>query len=37
MAKRQSYSAEQIIIKLHEADVLLVQGEIVRDRALSGD
>ncbi len=31
MAKRKSYSTEQIIMKLREADVLLAQGKIVKE------
>jgi len=31
MAKRKSYSAEQIIMKLREADVLLAQGKNVKE------
>jgi putative transposase len=31
MAKRKSYLAEQIIMKLREADVMLAQGKIVKE------
>ena len=31
MGKRKTYSAEQIIMKLREADVLIGQGKTVRE------
>jgi putative transposase len=31
MGKRKTYSAEQIIVKLREADVLIGQGKTVRE------